>query len=60
MAADPVNTATVMALDSLRSRYVFDRMQLTRAEIIQIDSSPAMKQAVQSMASARQNLDAIQ
>lgn len=60
IAANPVNTAAVMALDSLRTRYVFDRMQLTRAEIIVIDDSPAMMQAVQAMTSARQNLDTIQ
>lgn len=59
LAAKPVDAATVMALDSLRSRYIFDRLQLIRAEIIKIDNSTAMQQAIVSLKSAAKDLDDI-
>lgn len=59
LAAKPVNAATVMALDSLRSRYIFDRLQLIRAEIIKTDNSTAMQQAIASLRSAAKDLDDI-
>ena len=59
LAAEPVDAAAVMAMDRLRSRYTFQRLQLRRAEIIKIDESPAMQQAVASVASAAMELDDI-
>lgn len=59
LAAKPVDATTVRALDALRSRYVFNLLQLKRDEIARIDASPRMHQALAELASAAQDLDGI-
>lgn len=59
LAARPVDADTVMAMDRLRSRYIFHSLELRRAEIIKIDGSPAMQQAVASISSAVKDFDSI-
>ena len=52
--------ALVMALNSLRSRYVFDQMRVTRAQITALDIDPATQAILGQLDAACTNLGAIQ
>ena len=58
-AAEPDN-ALIMALNSLRSRYVFDRMRVTRAQIVADDAAPETAQILTDLSSACGKLEEIQ
>jgi hypothetical protein len=60
LKASPPDASLVLSLSGLRGRYVLDRMQLTRAEILKIDNSDPMKKAISDLNTAQKSLSAIQ
>jgi hypothetical protein len=58
--SDTPDNALIMSLNSLRSRYVFDRMRVTRAEITAIDGAPDTVAILGDLSTACDALDGIQ
>jgi len=55
-----LDTYLINRLQALRDHYTLEKMQLVRAEILQVDDSAAVLQAVQSLTTANGSLVAIQ
>ena len=56
----PLDIALVNKVQALRDRYVFEKMQLVRLEILKVDNSQPVQQAVQSLTTANNALSTIQ
>jgi hypothetical protein len=58
--SDNPDQALILALNSLRSRYVFDKMRVTRAQITAIDDAPDTIAILSDLGDACDSLEGIQ
>ena len=60
LAIKPCDSALIMALDGLRSRYTLDQMQINRATIDEADQYQNMIDALSGLTNATSNLKSMQ